>query len=107
LPSRGHGAAFGGLIAETHRLTLSRAGLRAALRGLEQIGASRSVTVHFPTAAEHAVARDWLERLAPLPVTYTDGVSFAVMGAVRCTAALSFDRDFLAAGFQRWDPASG
>lgn len=92
------------VLAETHRLTLFRAGARAALHGLERVDASNSVTVHFPTAAEHAAARRWLERLAPHPITYTDAVSFAVMQALRCTAALTFDQDFLVAGFERWSP---
>lgn len=54
------------------------------------------MTVRFATAADHAAARRWLERLAPRPVTYTDAVSFAVMDALRCTTALTFDQDFLA-----------
>jgi len=60
------------------------------------------VTIHFPTADEHTVARRWLERLAPRPITYTDAVSFAVMQATRCTRVLGFDHDFVAAGFTIW-----
>lgn len=37
-------------------------------------------------------------------LTYTDAVSFAVMDALRCTVALTFDHDFLVAGFSRWTP---
>ena len=90
------------VIAEAHRLTLFRAGIQPALRALERIDASPSVTIHFPTADEHAAARRWLERMAPRPITYTDAVSFAVMEALRCTAALTFDQDFVVAGFSRW-----
>jgi predicted nucleic acid-binding protein len=81
------------VLAETHRVTLFRVGVRAALRGLERIDASPRVTVHFPGTADHAVARRWLERLAPRPVTYTDAVSFAVMEAAGCRHVLGFDHD--------------
>jgi uncharacterized protein len=90
------------IIAETHRLTLFRAGVQPALRALDRIDASPSVTIHFPTADDHAAARRWLERLAPRPVTYTDAISFAVMGVKRCSHVLGFDQDFAAAGFTIW-----
>lgn len=90
------------IIAETHRLTLFRAGLEPALRALERIDASPSVTVRFATTGDHAEGRRWLERLAPRPITYTDAVSFAVMAAAKCTQVLGFDEDFAAAGFERW-----
>jgi len=90
------------VIAETHRLTLFRAGLQPALRALERMDASPSVATHFATADDHAAARGWLERLAPRPVTYTDAVSFAVMEEHRCDHVLGFDQDFAAAGFTLW-----
>jgi predicted nucleic acid-binding protein len=90
------------VLAETHRLTLFRAGSRAALRALERIDASPSVTVRFPTAEDHAAAIRWLGRMAPRPLTYTDAVSFAVMEADACAYVLGFDQDFAAAGFRLW-----
>ncbi len=90
------------VIAETHRLTLFRAGIHAALRALERIDASGSVTMHFPTLDHHAAARRWLERMAPRPITYTDAVSFAVMETARCGHVLGFDQDFADAGFTLW-----
>jgi len=90
------------VIAEIHRLTLFRAGREPALRALERIDASPSVTVHFASREDHDVARRWLERLAPQPITYTDAVSFAVIEATRCTHVLGFDQDFVAAGFELW-----
>jgi predicted nucleic acid-binding protein len=90
------------VIADTHRLTLFRVGVQPALRALQHLDASRSVTIHFATAADHAVARRWLERLASRPITYTDAVSFAVMEASRCDHVLGFDDDFAAAGFTLW-----
>ena len=90
------------VLAETHRLTLFRAGSQPALRALDRIDASRSVTILFPTADDHVAARRWLERLAPRPVSYADAVSFAVMEARRCGHVLGFDQDFSAAGFTLW-----
>jgi predicted nucleic acid-binding protein len=90
------------VIAESHRLTLFRAGIQPALRALDRIDASPSVTVHFATADDHAAARRWLERLAPRPITYTDAVSFATMEATGCGHVLGFDEDFAAAGFTLW-----
>jgi uncharacterized protein len=92
------------VLAELHRLTLFRAGALPALRALDRIDESPSVTVHFAAAEHHAAARRWLERLAPHPITYTDAVSFAVMEGLRCRHALAFDHDFAAAGFELWRP---
>ena len=91
------------IVAEIYRLTLFRAGREPALRALERIDASPSVTVHFATSADHVAGRRWLERLAR-PVTYTDAVSFAVMEATKCSHVLGFDADFEAAGFELWTP---
>ena len=89
-------------MAETHRLTLFRAGVQPARRFLELLDQSPSVTIHFPAADDHAAARRWLERLGPRPVTYTDAVSFAVMAATGCGHVLGFDQDYVAAGFALW-----
>ncbi|HUF72603.1 MAG TPA: PIN domain-containing protein [Gammaproteobacteria bacterium] len=90
------------VIAEVHRLTLFRVGTDAAMRALDRIDASPSVTVHHASSEDHLAARRWLERLAPKPITYTDAVSFAVMQRAACTHVLGFDDDFVAAGFERW-----
>ena len=87
------------ILAEVHRFLLFRAGIRPAALMLERIDASPSVTVVFPDAGHDAVARHWLARLADQRITYTDAVSFAVMQSHRCIAALSFDHDFVVAGF--------
>jgi predicted nucleic acid-binding protein len=92
------------VIAEVHRLTLFRAGVQPALRAIQVIDASPSVTVHFADATDHAGARGWLERLAPHAVTYTDAISFALMERLDCRHALTFDRDFAVAGFELWRP---
>jgi uncharacterized protein len=90
------------VLAELHRLTVFRAGYQAALRALERIEPGSGVTIHFATSDDHLAARDWLKRLAPRPVTYTDAVSFSVMEAMECTHVLGFDEDFAAAGFELW-----
>jgi predicted nucleic acid-binding protein len=92
------------VLAEVHRLTLFRAGVEPALRALDRIDASPSITVRFPGAENHASARRWLERLAPRLLTYADAVSFAVMEEVGCSHVLGFDSDFEAAGFTLWRP---
>jgi predicted nucleic acid-binding protein len=92
------------ILADVHRLTLFRVGARAASLALGYIDASRSVTVHFAAAEDHAAARRWLERLAPRPVTYVDAVSFSVVESTGCTRFLGFGRDFEAAGFETWRP---
>jgi predicted nucleic acid-binding protein len=93
------------VLAELHRLTLFRAGYEAALRALERIQPSSGVSIHFATSDDHSAAREWLERLAPRPVTYTDAISFAVIRATKCTHVLGFDEDFAAAGFELWREA--
>jgi predicted nucleic acid-binding protein len=90
------------VIAEIHRLTLFRAGIDAAYRTLERIDASPSVTICHATVADHQAARQWLERLAPRPITYTDAISFAVMQRTACSHYFGFDDDFAAAGFERF-----
>lgn len=90
------------VVAETHRLTLFRAGVQPARRFLELIDSSPGVRIHFPAADDHTAARGWLERVGSRPVTYTDAVSFAVMEATACSHVLSFHQDFAAAGFTLW-----
>lgn len=90
------------VIAEVHRLTLFRVGVDAAMRALDRVDASPSVTMHHAGSEDHRAARRWFEHLAPKPITYTDAVSFAVMQRTACSHVLGFDDDFVAAGFERW-----
>jgi uncharacterized protein len=90
------------VVAEVHRLLLFRAGVRAASTALDRLESSPALTLTFPSAAHHAAARAWLSRLADHRLCYTDAVSFAVMEASHCPAALTFDRDFVIAGFRVW-----
>jgi uncharacterized protein len=93
------------IIAEVHRFILFHVGIRAAAHLLDRVDASRLLTIEFATAAHHASARRWIDELSDQVITYTDAVSFAVMEATRCTAAMSFDRDFVTAGFRLWQAA--
>jgi len=90
------------VLAETHRLLLHQAGIRPAAGALDRFEASPLLTIVFAGAEHHRAGRAWLERLADQHVSYTDAVSFAVMDATRCSGAMSFDHDFLLAGFSLW-----
>ena len=92
------------VLAEVHRFLLFRAGSAPAARALERLEQSQRLTIVFATETHHRAARSWLERLLDHPISYTDAISFAVLEAAGCTAALSFDRDFEVAGFRRWHP---
>ncbi|HEY5146370.1 MAG TPA: PIN domain-containing protein [Polyangiaceae bacterium] len=90
------------VVAEVHRLVLYRAGIPPARAVLGRMTSSRDVRVEHSSPALHAWAVAFLDRLADQPVTYADAMSFAVMKALRCTIALTFDRHFAMAGFTMW-----
>jgi len=93
------------IVAEVHRFILFHAGPRAASLVLERMEKSPSLTIVFATAEHHEEAGRWLGKLTDQRITYTDGVSFAVMDAHGCKTAMSFDRDFTIAGFSLWSEA--
>jgi predicted nucleic acid-binding protein len=88
------------VVAEVHRLVLHRVGIRAAAAVLEAIEGSAHLRLVFPDTAHHGAARRWLQKLSGQVITSTDATSFAIMDAERCSAAITFDRDFVVAGFQ-------
>jgi uncharacterized protein len=90
------------VLAEVHRLLLFRAGIRPAAAALDVIDKSPSVSVHFATAVVHREARSWLARFDDQVISYTDAASFALMKRRRCKEAISFDQDFVVAGFSLW-----
>jgi len=94
------------IIAEVHRFILFHAGIAPAALVLDRLHASPRLQTTFVTAAHHDRARQWLAKLDDQRITYTDAVSFAVMEAERCTAAMSFDHDFVVAGFRLWQDAA-
>lgn len=85
---------------------LVHVGIAAALRVLDRIAASERLVVEFATSTHHEAALRWLAKFPDQRVSYTDAVSFALMSATRCTAALGFDHDFELAGFKLWRPQS-
>ena len=90
------------VLAEVLRLLLFRAGIRPAAVALERIDSSRGVSVLFADGTTHRDARAWLAKLDDQVISYTDASSFALMKAHRCNHALSFDHDFVIAGFTLW-----
>ena len=89
------------ILAEVHRWLLFRAGPLAARTALDRLERSPSLELVFATPEHHTVAHASLERFADQRWSYTDAVSFAVMRARRCETALTFDRDFVVAGFRQ------
>ena len=90
------------VVAEVHRLVLHRVGIKAAAAVLETIDGSTHVRLVFPAGEHHKAARGWLEKLSDQEITYADATSFAVMRAEHCSSAITFDRDFVIAGFDVW-----
>lgn len=90
------------ILAEVHRWFLFRAGIAPAGATLDRIDATPLVRIVYANREHHQAARAWLARLRDQRITYTDAVSFAVMKALRCPLVLTFDHDFLAAGFTPW-----
>jgi uncharacterized protein len=88
------------VLAEVHRLVLHRVGIQAAAAVLASFDGSEHLRLVFPGREHHQAARLWLDKLADQEITYADATSFAVMEAERCPVALSFDRDFVIAGFE-------
>lgn len=91
------------VLAEVHQLLLFRAGIKPAAAALDVIDRSPSVSVHFSTGSLHREARGWLARFHDQVISYTDATSFALMTARNCKVAISFDRDFVLAGFSLWE----
>jgi predicted nucleic acid-binding protein len=90
------------ILAEVHRVALVRMGIRPAAMMLDRIEASRVVVLVHASAEHHRSARRWLAKLADQRISYTDGVSFAVMEAARCRDVMTFDHHFAIAGFRNW-----
>ena len=87
------------VIAEVQRLLLFRVGPAAAMVFLRSVDESELVEMEFVSRRHHEGALAWLARLADHAITYTDAVSFAVMTDARLTRVMSFDHDFVLAGF--------
>jgi predicted nucleic acid-binding protein len=92
------------IVAEVHRWFLFQAGIAPAGAALARIDATPLVRTVYTNRQHHRAARAWLTKLGDQRITYTDAVSFAVMSALGCRRVLTFDGDFLIAGFVPWQP---
>jgi uncharacterized protein len=90
------------VFAEVHRLLLFRAGIKPAAAAVDHLCRGGDVQVVFAGSQHHERARAWLSQLDDQTITYTDAVSFAVMESERLRAVLTFDQDFVIAGFSTW-----
>jgi predicted nucleic acid-binding protein len=66
--------------------------------------ASKALTILRPDAQDEIAALDLFTRFADQEVSFTDCVSFALMRRHRLTRAFTFDRHFVAAGFEVHPP---
>jgi hypothetical protein len=87
------------VVAETHALLLRRAGNRAALRFVRQVGTSPNLVIPSTPELEAGAVRDWLERFDDQDFSVTDAVSFAVMRQRGIREALALDHHFVVAKF--------
>lgn len=75
----------------------------AAARARELLPSS-SLEVLRPELEEELEALDLFEKFADQGVSFTDCVSFALMGERGIGRAFGFDRHFVDAGFELWPP---
>jgi predicted nucleic acid-binding protein len=87
------------VLGETWTFLRRRRGHSDALRAIDAMCASRSVTVMRVPKATEEDAWDWLRRPDDPEYSFVDAASFAVMRSRRLQEALAFDGDFAAAGF--------
>jgi predicted nucleic acid-binding protein len=92
------------VLAEVHRLILHRVGAAAAVTALDCIGSSGFASIVFASGVHHSAAVAWLTKFRSHRITYAGAVGFAVIRDSGCVGFLSFDSDFLLAGFKAWAP---
>lgn len=71
----------------------------AAERARALLG-SKALTILRPDGDDELAALDLFARFADQEASYTDCISFALMRRYRLSRAFTFDRHFLAAGFE-------
>lgn len=84
---------------ETWTLLRSRAGHAAAVVFLDRLHASPRIRLIRVDEDAESEALAWLRRHDERAYSFTDATSFAIMRAHGIQAALTFDDDFVAAGF--------
>lgn len=81
------------VVAETHALFLSRLGHHHATVFLRRLATS-STTIVRASSEDEQQARDIIYRYDDHDFSYTDAVSFVVMGRLGIASALAFNRHF-------------
>jgi predicted nucleic acid-binding protein len=84
---------------ETWTLLRARAGHVAAVLFLDQLERSQRLSVVRVEEDQEREALAWLRRHDEQPYSFVDATSFAVMRAKHVRSVLTFDHDFVAAGF--------
>ena len=87
------------ILVESAALLQSRIGLRTALAFLSD---AEKFTVHWVTPRDHADAVALLAERKRRGLSLVDCMSFTVMRNYGVTAALAYDADFEAEGFEVW-----
>ncbi|MBI5624535.1 MAG: PIN domain-containing protein [Elusimicrobia bacterium] len=89
------------VILETANLIKIRAGQQLAVRFLDQVRASKLVTIHHVTQRQHEAAEIFFRKHSDKGYTLGDCSSFVVMADLGLGEAFTFDRHFSQAGFAR------
>jgi predicted nucleic acid-binding protein len=92
------------VVGETWTFARRREGHRLAVRFVDAILSSPSMTVHRVDERAEQEAWRWLRRHDEREYSFVDATSFAVMRRLRIREALAFDGDFTAAGFTEARP---
>ena len=87
------------VIAETHALLLRRVGRDVALAFARTVRHQPNLVISSDPALETQAIEDWLERYVDQDFSFTDAVSFTVMGSRDIGEALTLDHHFTVAGF--------
>lgn len=90
-------------IYETHNRILHSLGRDRARQFLQGIFDGATLIVG-PDALDEPHAIEWIDRLQALKITLTDAVNMAIMVRLDLHAVVSFDSDFVMAGFRRVPP---
>lgn len=89
---------------ETWAYLRRKAGHAAAVSFLDALESSPRIKVLRIEAKHEETALDWLRRHDERNYSFVDATSFALMRSLKIQAALAFDGDFTAAGFQELRP---
>jgi uncharacterized protein len=90
------------VVAETLTLLARRTSYSFAAERGGSLYASGQIRMLRPDREDEVAALETFAKLADQRVSFTDCVSFALMRRNRVRRAFTFDRHFMAAGFQVW-----